>query len=58
MNAFAMKAATSAVIVGHSNKDLQIIYWQYFYRANIVIFGLALFHFSQVAVGDVASQVD
>ena len=30
LNAFASKVATSAVILGHSNKDLQIIYLPYF----------------------------
>ena len=51
LNAFASKVATSAVIAGHSS-----ICWWYFQNTSIVIFGLALFHFSLVTVGDGANK--
>jgi len=38
LNAVASKIATSAVIVGHSSKDSQIIYWTHFQSVNIVSF--------------------
>jgi len=39
LNVFASKIATSTVIVGHSSKDSQIIYWTHFQSVNIVILG-------------------
>jgi len=52
LNAFASQVAKSAGIVGHFSKDLQIIYSPYFQSVDIVIFGLALFHFCLLTVGD------
>jgi len=43
LNTFASKEATSAVTVGHSSKDLQIIYWPYYWSVNIVIFRSSIF---------------
>jgi len=63
LNAFASKAATSAVILGHSSNVSQI-FLLYIQSVNSVFANLStlfhfptLFHFFFVAIGEGASQV-
>jgi len=59
LNAFMSKAATSAVIVGHSSKDLEFLLTTLLERHfRLCAHWFTLFHFFLVTMEEGALQVD